>query len=127
MDVDRTEAPRTCTLSFLLFVNRHTLVSDCRDALKCHKSKCGKSMGVFSGAGGIGFDVAEYITHDASSHSTDPVDAFAKEWGIDMTNTARGTRFGQVGCRAADLHTEYFGCFFGVFFLLDILKTSFKT
>lgn len=34
------------------------------------------------GAGGIGFDVAEYLTHDGGNSSTDR-DAFMKEWGID--------------------------------------------
>ena len=33
------------------------------------------------GAGGIGFDVAEYLTH-AGEHA-DPIDAYRKEWGID--------------------------------------------
>lgn len=34
------------------------------------------------GAGGIGFDIAEYLTHDGANSSTDP-NAFMKEWGID--------------------------------------------
>jgi len=41
------------------------------------------------GAGGIGFDVAEYLTHSGPSASLDK-DAFLKEWGIDPTLEARG-------------------------------------
>lgn len=43
------------------------------------------------GAGGIGFDVAEFLSHDAS-HPPSSVDipAFMQEWGIDMTLAARG-------------------------------------
>lgn len=41
------------------------------------------------GAGGIGFDVAEYITHTGKSTSLD-VEAFMAEWGVDMTMQARG-------------------------------------
>ncbi|RDV24625.1 NADPH-dependent 2,4-dienoyl-CoA reductase [Alteromonas aestuariivivens] len=36
------------------------------------------------GAGGIGFDTAEYLSHGSQSPSQD-VAAFMKEWGIDMT------------------------------------------
>ncbi|EKM95624.1 2,4-dienoyl-CoA reductase FadH1 [Stutzerimonas degradans] len=41
------------------------------------------------GAGGIGFDVSEYITHDGESTSLDR-EAFWKEWGIDLGLQARG-------------------------------------
>ncbi len=41
------------------------------------------------GAGGIGFDVAELITHDGPSGALD-VEVFAKEWGIDFKNHPRG-------------------------------------
>jgi 2,4-dienoyl-CoA reductase (NADPH2) len=41
------------------------------------------------GAGGIGFDVAEYLTHSGRSASLDR-DAFLKEWGIDPTLEAPG-------------------------------------
>ena len=40
------------------------------------------------GAGGIGFDVAELLTH-AEGHG-DPIDAYRKEWGIDTEYTRRG-------------------------------------
>ena len=43
------------------------------------------------GAGGIGFDMAEFLTHDDSQPATSlDVEAFMKEWGVDMTNTVRG-------------------------------------
>ncbi|MFT5920654.1 MAG: 2,4-dienoyl-CoA reductase (NADPH2) [Granulosicoccus sp.] len=41
------------------------------------------------GAGGIGFDVAEYLAHDGESTSLN-LAAFLEEWGIDATNEARG-------------------------------------
>ena len=48
------------------------------------------------GAGGIGFDTAEYITHSGESTSTN-IPAFMKEWGIDMTF---GSRSGIEGVKA---------------------------
>ena len=48
------------------------------------------------GAGGIGFDTAEYITHSGESTSTN-IPAFMKEWGIDMTF---GSRSGIEGVEA---------------------------
>ncbi|MBB3167946.1 NADPH-dependent 2,4-dienoyl-CoA reductase [Simiduia aestuariiviva] len=48
----------------------------------------GKKVAVI-GAGGIGFDVAEFITHTGTSTSLD-VAAFMAEWGVDMTMQARG-------------------------------------
>lgn len=41
------------------------------------------------GAGGIGFDVAELITHAGTSAALD-IDVFAKEWGIDFADHPRG-------------------------------------
>ncbi len=41
------------------------------------------------GAGGIGFDVAELVSHAGRSASLD-VDVFAREWGIDFENHPRG-------------------------------------
>lgn len=41
------------------------------------------------GAGGIGFDVSEFITHQGQSTSLDR-EAFWKEWGIDPQLSARG-------------------------------------
>jgi 2,4-dienoyl-CoA reductase (NADPH2) len=48
----------------------------------------GKRVAIM-GAGGIGFDVAELITHAGISAALD-VDVFAKEWGIDFVNHPRG-------------------------------------
>ena len=41
------------------------------------------------GAGGIGFDVAELLSHDGPSGALDK-SVFAKEWGIDFANHPRG-------------------------------------
>jgi 2,4-dienoyl-CoA reductase (NADPH2) len=43
------------------------------------------------GAGGIGIDVAEFLSHDAQhpASSLSPA-AFARDWGIDMSLRARG-------------------------------------
>ena len=40
------------------------------------------------GAGGIGFDVAEYLSHQGISNSLD-IPAYMKAWGVDMTLKAR--------------------------------------
>lgn len=42
------------------------------------------------GAGGIGFDVAEYLTHEGQSPSRDPARWMA-EWGVDPTFETRGS------------------------------------
>ena len=50
------------------------------------------------GAGGIGFDVAEFLSHsDDHADSSQSIEAFTREWGIDQTFTARG---GVAGIRA---------------------------
>ena len=41
------------------------------------------------GAGGIGFDVAELLSHAGTSASVD-IDVFARQWGIDFRNHPRG-------------------------------------
>ena len=46
-----------------------------------HKKAVGRRVAII-GAGGIGFDVAQYITHPELSTSLD-LDAFLKEWGVD--------------------------------------------
>ncbi|MGK0429173.1 MAG: 2,4-dienoyl-CoA reductase (NADPH2) [Psychroserpens sp.] len=56
------------------------------DVLKL-KKPVGKRVAVI-GAGGIGFDVSEYLTHEGESTSLN-IDAWLKEWGIDKTMTAR--------------------------------------
>ncbi len=52
------------------------------------KKPVGKRVAII-GAGGIGFDIAEYITHAGTATSQD-IPAFMREWGVDMTFTARG-------------------------------------
>ena len=41
------------------------------------------------GAGGIGFDVAEYLTQSGPSAATHP-ELFYEQWGIDATHSSRG-------------------------------------
>ncbi|HDZ57449.1 MAG TPA: NADPH-dependent 2,4-dienoyl-CoA reductase [Pseudomonas xinjiangensis] len=58
----------------------------------------GKAVGqtvAVIGAGGIGFDVSEFITHQGDSPSLD-VELFWKEWGIDPALQARGGIAGVV-------------------------------
>ena len=55
----------------------------------------GKSVAVI-GAGGIGFDVSEYLVHQGVATSLDR-DAFWEEWGIDTQLEARG---GVAGIKA---------------------------
>jgi len=47
------------------------------------KKPVGKTVAII-GAGGIGFDTAEFLTHEGTSPSVD-VQAFLDEWGIDDT------------------------------------------
>ncbi len=64
----------------------HKKVLNYIDVLK-HKKPVGKRVAVI-GAGGIGFDVSEYLAHEGESTSQN-IDAWLKEWGIDKTLTAR--------------------------------------
>ena len=45
------------------------------------------------GAGGIGFDICEYLSHDGNKSSID-VGAFLNKWGIDSKNRVRGGLIG---------------------------------
>ena len=47
------------------------------------------------GAGGIGFDVAEWVSHQGTSGATD-INVFAREWGIDFEGHPRGGVTGVV-------------------------------
>ncbi len=58
------------------------------------RAKVGKTVAIM-GAGGIGFDVAELITHEGTSAAMD-IGVFAKEWGIDFANHPRGGVTGVV-------------------------------
>jgi 2,4-dienoyl-CoA reductase (NADPH2) len=67
----------------------HSKVVSYIDVLK-GKVEIGKSVALI-GAGGIGFDVAEYLSHgDDHPASSQSFEAFAAEWGIDSTLEARG-------------------------------------
>lgn len=65
----------------------HPKVLNYMDVLKT-KASVGPKVAII-GAGGIGFDVAEFLTHVGESTSSS-VDVFAREWGIDTTNSVRG-------------------------------------
>ena len=72
----------------------HPKVLNYIDVIK-YKKTVGKSVAVM-GAGGIGFDVSEFLSHGKQSTSTN-IPSFMKEWGIDMTFQSRG---GVEGMRA---------------------------
>ena len=59
------------------------------------KKPVGQKVAII-GAGGIGFDTAEYITHSGEATSQN-IPAFMREWGIDMTF---GSRSGIEGITA---------------------------
>lgn len=64
----------------------HPKVLSYIDVLKL-KKPVGKRVAVI-GAGGIGFDVSEYLSHEGESTSLN-IDAWLREWGIDKTLEAR--------------------------------------
>jgi 2,4-dienoyl-CoA reductase (NADPH2) len=64
----------------------HPKVLSYLDVLRDHKA-VGKHVAII-GAGGIGFDVAEYLTEEHSL--TLQPDAWLKEWGVDKAYQARG-------------------------------------
>ena len=61
----------------------------------------GKKVAIM-GAGGIGFDVAELVSHAGVSAALD-IDVFAREWGIDFKNHPRG------GVTGVEPHVETSG------------------
>ncbi len=65
----------------------HPKVMSYVDVLK-HKKEVGKSVALI-GAGGIGFDVAEYLSHEGESPSLN-IDAFMNEWGVDQSHAEAG-------------------------------------
>ena len=61
----------------------HPKVMDYADVLS-RKKPVGKRVAIV-GAGGIGFDVAEYLSHDMAHDSVSlKVEDYMKEWGVDM-------------------------------------------
>ena len=65
----------------------HAKVVTYLDVLRDH-AEVGQTVAIM-GAGGIGFDVAEYLTQTDVSATLEP-DVFFAEWGIDRSHTARG-------------------------------------
>ena len=74
--------PRTPSISGIA----HAKVVSYIDLIEGRKT-AGKRVAIV-GAGGIGFDVAELLTH-ADDHG-DPIAAYQRQWGIDATYAARG-------------------------------------
>ena len=65
---------------------QHKNVLTYLDVLKGQKP-VGKRVAII-GAGAIGFDIAEYLTHQGESTALN-IDAWLQEWGIDKTLKAR--------------------------------------
>ncbi|MSR11836.1 MAG: NADPH-dependent 2,4-dienoyl-CoA reductase [Gammaproteobacteria bacterium] len=76
-------APRVAAIEGIKHASVHSYV----DVIK-GKVKIGARVAII-GAGGIGFDVAEFLAHSGPSTSQD-IPAFMREWGIDMSLRARG-------------------------------------
>lgn len=76
-------APRTPAIDGI----DHPKVMGYLDVIK-HRKPVGKAVAVI-GAGGIGFDVSEFLVHSGEATSKN-IPAFMKEWGVDMTLAARG-------------------------------------
>jgi 2,4-dienoyl-CoA reductase (NADPH2) len=72
----------------------HAKVLTYLDVLR-DKKEVGERVAVI-GAGGIGFDVCEFLSHDGDESSVD-IQAFLSKWGIDPENEVRG---GVVGIEA---------------------------
>lgn len=51
--------------------------------------KVGKRVAVI-GAGGIGFDVSEYLLHDPKTPLPEPLDHWLAEWGVDLNAKVQG-------------------------------------
>ena len=74
--IPETIEPRTPNIKGI----NHKKVVSYLDVLK-HKKQVGKRVAII-GAGGIGFDVSEFLLHQGDSSSLD-IDTWLKEWGID--------------------------------------------
>lgn len=68
-------------------------------------AKVGERVAII-GAGGIGFDVAEYLSHAGESNSQN-IPAFMKEWGVDMQLQSRGGIEGVQGSVTPSPRTIY--------------------
>jgi 2,4-dienoyl-CoA reductase (NADPH2) len=76
-------SPRTLSIPGI----KHTKVIGYIEALK-HPQKIGKSVAII-GAGGIGFDVAEYLT-GIKTPAKSEIKSFMEVWGIDTSLKSRG-------------------------------------
>ncbi|MGB7757726.1 MAG: NADPH-dependent 2,4-dienoyl-CoA reductase [Salinisphaera sp.] len=65
----------------------HPVVASYIDILRGHR-EAGRRVAVI-GAGGIGFDVSEFLTHERPAPSEDR-ELFFDEWGVDRTAAAAG-------------------------------------
>ncbi|WP_299010684.1 FAD-dependent oxidoreductase [uncultured Shewanella sp.] len=81
----------------------HSKVMSYLDVLQDKKS-VGQKVAII-GAGGIGFDVAEYLTHDSSLSPSLNIDAFMKEWGVDLNMEHRG---GLIPAKPATTHRQVY-------------------
>ncbi|HJV86960.1 MAG TPA: NADPH-dependent 2,4-dienoyl-CoA reductase [Noviherbaspirillum sp.] len=75
--------PRTPSLPEI----RHPKVASYADVITGRR-QAGKRVAIM-GAGGIGFDVAELLTHEVHQEQN-PSEAFCAEWGIDLQVRERG-------------------------------------
>ncbi|AZP12034.1 NADPH-dependent 2,4-dienoyl-CoA reductase [Undibacterium parvum] len=66
----------------------HPMVLSYLDVLQ-HKKPVGKRVAII-GAGGIGFDVAEYLLHDTSKPLPLPLSDWLAEWGVDTQAKENG-------------------------------------
>ena len=76
-------APRTPAIEGVDGANVLSYLDVLRD-----KKPVGEKVAII-GAGGIGFDVAEYLVHEGTSPSQD-IDLFNTEWGVDSTYADAG-------------------------------------
>ena len=54
-----------------------------------HKAPVGKRVAII-GAGGIGFDVGEYLLHDPAHPLPLPISTWTREWGVDLDGQSSG-------------------------------------
>ena len=76
-----------------------------------NKAKVGQKVAVI-GAGGIGFDVSEYLLHHDDSDDYDmkadevDVDEFLQNWGVDKSNSERGGLLSDEDMKMTKPHRE---------------------
>ena len=75
-------APRTPAIDGI----EHSKVLSYLDVM--NGAPVGQSVAVI-GAGGIGFDISEYLIHN-SHHDEPSIDSFMSQWGVDMSLASRG-------------------------------------